>query len=343
MNSIIIFFIVFYLYFLLYNFIGYNSFTTINIESKFIINGKYDKKKLINVLNSYDIFNYKLINNFLIKTNKKSYKIINNKNQNKLDQDTILIIYETPQPKYSPSLQNSNEFTHHSLELLTTHKLFDMQFLMNIINDYINNNVDFKEMVIYKNICPLLSKPFYFNLIINLLVDNLSYKQRTSRKIIFNKSNIEEIKNELVNKLNGKFISDLDVIISLLSKDYMDYKNKIDCNLCICKSIRNSKNKYNIGNLLVPSNINIKNNELENIAISIRNSYNENCFIKNIDLMISSWVPHKLISTNIVTITSHDYLQKNLGTDNIWGNNNFIFVYFNNLTNEYTCLISYQL
>jgi hypothetical protein len=164
-----------------------------------------------------------------------------------------------------------------------------MQFLINIINDYINNNVDFKEMVIYKNICPLLLKPFYFNLIINLLVNNLSYKQqRTSREIIFNKSNIEEIKNKLVNKLNGKFISDIDVIISLLCKNYMDYKNKIDCNLCIIKSIRNSKNKYNIGNLLVPSNINIKNNELKNIAINIRNSYNENCFIKNIDLMISS-------------------------------------------------------
>lgn len=316
---IILFYVIILLYLLATKFIGFNLISNSTIISIFKINGNYKKDQLINTLNSFDVFNYQLYNNFLVKTKNKSYQIIHN--DDNINNDSILIIYVY-------------EFTdYHEFKVVATHKLFDMQLLLNIINDYINNNTNNKEMCIYRNFLPLISLIPSTICIVNLLKSNTN----SCTNISFDKYYIEQIKN---NSMNGSYLSDIDIVISLLTKNYMDHRNRSSCNISISKSIRNKQNKYKIGNIIMPNSVHIKNNNIENIAKTIRNSYTQkNIFIKECNIYITSWVPNKEISQNLTSVVPMSWYNNN-STNYNWGYKyNFIVLFFDRLTNKYNCYI----
>ena len=119
----------------------------------------------------------------------------------------------------------------------------------------------------------------------------------------------------------------------------MEYTKRSSCNICIVKSIRNSKNKYRIGNMFIPNSIYIKNNTIENIAATVRNSYIKKTIITKCNIFITSWIPHKKISQNITSISPSEWYN-NINTNYSWGYNyNCIILFFDRLTNKYNCFI----
>jgi len=321
-KAFILLYIIILLYLFATNFIGYNLLCNDKFTCILKINGNYDKDQFINILNSFDIFNYKLYNNFLIKSINKSYQIINN--DDIINKDSIFII-------------NVYEFTdYYEFKIIADHRLFDMQLLLNIINDYIYNNTNQKKMSIYRNFIPLIPLLPVSISINNILRSNTNYHTSIS----FDKYYIEKVKNESLNKLNISYLSDLDIIISLLTKNYMDYANRSSCNVCIVKSIRNNQNKYKLGNILIPNNVHIRNNNIENIATTVRNSYIKKIIVKECNIFITSWIPNKEISQNIISISPTEWYN-NINTNYNWGYKyNYIIIFFDRLTNNYNCFIA---
>jgi hypothetical protein len=233
------------------------------------VKNSYDHKKLIKILDSYEIFNYKLFANlFLYKSKYKTYNI---NNENKC-QDSIFII---------------NIFEHknfHTFNIKCKHAIFDMSLIINIIKAYITNDNSYKKI-------NFINK--FYKTDINMLKTKYVIKNEIYKKKIFtfNKLFIKKIKELYTSK--NIFLSELDILFSLLIKKYLLIQKKDNCTIGIIKTFRNKENMNHCGNSISVNCVNINNLSIKNIASTIRSSYNNNNSIDiktNIDIYITSWV-----------------------------------------------------
>jgi len=291
---------------------------------------KLDKKLLIKHLNTFEIFDYSVYYNILLfKTDKKSYLILDNEEElTKKDiENNILIIVFQKDPK--------------TIKIILDHGIFDGHLLINIFNDYhnnkIRNNENYKiEEITYTSILNLpkkysILKKKYITEIVNVL----DFQPFIINKYKYNKTLYTISKISVLNKQNEfkKYninISKMDIVFSIVCKKFMNMFNRKVLNAMILKSYRSinsvsifdfpqssqiKNNKFTCGNMIYSHIIQIKDDDLLEMADSIRKSYDTpNFSVKPIDIQLISW---HFKNENIISMkTAHDYT-KNVETNNI--------------------------
>ena len=283
---------------------------------------KLDKKALTNYLNTFEIFDYNICYELLLyKTNKKSYLILdNNENLSKEDiENHILIIIFQDDPK--------------TIELIIDHGLFDGHLLMNMFNDYyktissLQQNKNYKmEEINYTSIINLpkkysTMKKKYITEIVNIAdFQPFFLNKYNHEKKLYTIPKITILNKQQEFKKYNKYISKMDIIFSIVCKNFMKMFNKKVFNALIVKSHRSNNysffnfsqseqiidHTFTNGNMIYSHIIQVKDDNLFEMSDSIRNSYNKHNFsFKFIDIKLISWcIPNK----NIISMkTKHDY------------------------------------
>ena len=236
-----------------------NYFIFSHVKCYFILDGVFNKIQFIETLKSY---NFNIINKFdneIIVNYKSNNEIINFK----IDE------------------YNNN----YKINIIFNHTFFDMQSIINIINNYLQNNITKKKMITYKH--------FYINdiLMINLFYSSiLNFNKKYSyKKIIISKDYIEDIRKKINN-----YVSKIDIIKSIITDIYLQKYKKKKCNMLLIKAEKNKQKDY-FGNPLTTHLIQINKNSIEDMAYQIRNSYTNNniSLIIKIDIYITSWIPNE--------------------------------------------------
>jgi hypothetical protein len=228
------------------------------INCYFILDGNFNKVQFIETLNSYNFnINDKIDNNIIVnyKSNKEILKF---------------------------KIDNHNKY--YQVNVIFDHKFFDMQSIINIINNYLKNNKKKKHMITYKNF--YLNDLLTFNIFYSSLLNN--NKIHKYKKIIIKSDYVDKIRKNI-----NKYVSKIDIIISIITKIYMNrYKKKKNYNILLAKANKNKENDY-FGNPVTNHLTQINQNNLIDIAIQIRESYKNNkiYLFENIDISITSWFP----------------------------------------------------
>lgn len=249
-----------------------NYLINIPINCYFILDGKFNKVQFIETLNSYD---FDIID-----------KIDNN----------IIVNYKSNKEILKFKIDNYTEY--YKVNVIFDHKFFDMQSITNIINNYLKNNIKKKNIITYKNF--YLNDLLTFNIFYSSLLNN--NKTHKYKKII--------IKNDYVDKIRktiNKYVSKIDIIISIITKIYLNTYSKKDCNILLTKADKNKQNYY-FGNPVTPHLTQINQNNLTDIAIQIRESYKDNkiYLFENIDIYITSWFPIENYENKIKELSYND-------------------------------------
>lgn len=234
-----------------------NYLINIPITCYFTLDGNFNKVQFIETLNSYD---FDIID-----------KIDNN----------IIVNYKSNKEILKFKIDNYNRY--YQVNVIFDHKFFDMQTIINIINNYLKNNIKKKHMITYKK--------FYLN---DLLIFNIFYssylnknKIHKYKKIIINNKYIEKTRKTI-----DTYVSKIDIVISIITKIYFNrYKNK-KCNIILTKADKSKQNDY-FGNPVTSHLTQINQSNLTDIAIQVRDSYKYNniYLFENIDIYITSWFP----------------------------------------------------
>ena len=212
---------------------------TRKIKCFFLLKGKYDSKKMLKILDSYEIFDYQLFGTRLVKTMRKSYDIEGHENEKAL----LSIRAE----------QHSDNYT---LNVMFNHELFDMQYIMEIIDGYLRDDFSHKPLMI--------NKVFYgsdVNLNILMLWNYFKRVNVEREKITVKK---EEIKTLQVDNL-----SSLDIVFAILANKYLGNTGKTKCILSIIKSQRGPNDRYRVGNMVTFHTVEIRPGTTTDIAKQI--------------------------------------------------------------------------
>ena len=306
MNKIVIIllFIIIILYLINNKTIGLkNNLLQYKIATSIVLNGTYDQQKLIKVFESYNLkFNQ-------INTNQINF---------------ILSEYSS-----SPNIEiKINESKNkYIMNIIFDHKYYDMQCITTMINSYLKNDISYKEINIMKQL-------YFTDLLgLNLFYNTLTIKPKKYKfkQILVSKEQINNIKN-----LNTNYVSNIDVVISIITTEYLNYTNKNNANIMIIKSKNDNKIKHYIGNNITFHQSLINLDSLINMSLQIRKSYsniNYSLFI-NIDIYITSWYPIENYNNEILEI---NYINNN---NNILMNVPF-FIIISMINNNYQINIYY--
>jgi len=242
-----------YLLYIEINFGIRNYLINIPINCYFILDGNFNKVQFIETLNSYN------------------FDIIDKSDNN------ISVNYKSNKEILKFKIDNHNKY--YQVNVIFDHKFFDMQSIINIINNYLKNNIKKKHMITYKKF--YLNDLLSFNIFYSSLLNN--NKTHKYKKII--------IKNDYVDKIRkniDKYVSKIDIIISIITKIYLNRYKKKNCNIILTKADKNKQNDY-FGNPVTSHLTQVNQNNLTDIAIQIRESYkyNKNYLFENIDIYIS--------------------------------------------------------
>jgi hypothetical protein len=222
------------------------------IHCYFILDGNFNKVQFIETLNSYNFDVIDKIDNNIIVNYKSNKEILKFKIDNHIKYYRVNIIFD--------------------------HKFFDMQSIINIINNYLKNNINKKNIITYKNF--YLNDLLAFTIFYSSLLNN--NKTPKYKKIIIKNDYVEKIKKKI-----NKYVSKIDIIISIISKIYLNTYNKKVCNILLTKADKSKQNDY-IGNPVTNHLTQINQNNLIDIALQIRESYKNNkiYLFENIDIYI---------------------------------------------------------
>jgi len=240
------------------------------ITCYFTLKGKYDGEKLIRVLDSYEIFDYRLLLGTRLvrmKPGKKSYDIGGSER-------TALLSIRVDQTRYDD----------YTLNITFHHGVFDMQYIMEILDAYLRNDSSPKPLRISKSVYlsdvePSTLKPS--NYIRSVVL--------TREKIIVSKEDIHGFR--------ATGLSSLDIVFAILARKYLMEAGKSSFTLSIIKSTRTQQNdRSRIGNMVTFHNVAIRSGRVRDIADRIRKSYSEGTAFAPADVVITSWVPHKGLS-----------------------------------------------
>jgi hypothetical protein len=253
----IFFIIILYLLYIEINFGIRNYLFNFPINCYFILDGNFNKAQFIETLNSYNFDVIDKIDNNIIVNYKSNKEILKFKIDNHIKYYRVNIIFD--------------------------HKFFDMQSIINIINNYLKNNIKKKNIITYKNF--YLNDLLAFNIFYSSLLNN--NKTPKYKKIIIKNDYVEKIKKKI-----NKYVSKIDIIISIISKIYLNTYNKKVCNIILTKADKSKQNDY-FGNPVTNHLTQINQTNLIDIAIQIRESYKNNkiYLFENIDIYITSWFP----------------------------------------------------
>jgi hypothetical protein len=268
-----------------------NLFLNRIVKFYYVIKGIFNENKFIELLKSYD---------FII-----------NKNKNK-----IVIDYKLY--KNIINFEIIQNIENYKIIVEFNHIYFDIQGVHKIINNYLNNNMEKKNMIICKNIYK--NDLYLFNVLL-IFIRNYN-KPFKYEKIIITNEYIMEKKNKSKN-----YISKIDVIMGFFSKKYLLQYNKKSCNLLFTKSDKTIKNNY-LGNPVTYHLISITNDK--NIEKQIRNSYKQNNLdlTKYIDIYMTSWIncenTNKIEEINRMTNKHYKQMKTNYSIILCMKNNDFI-------------------
>jgi len=248
----IFFLIISYLLYIEINFGIRNYLFNFPIHCYFILDGNFNKVQFIETLNSYNFDVIDKIDNNIIVNYKSNKEILKFKIDNHIKYYRVNIIFD--------------------------HKFFDMQSIINIINNYLKNNINKKNIITYKNF--YLNDLLAFTIFYSSLLNN--NKTPKYKKIIIKNDYVEKIKKKI-----NKYVSKIDIIISIISKIYLNTYNKKVCNILLTKADKSKQNDY-IGNPVTNHLTQINQNNLIDIALQIRESYKNNkiYLFENIDIYI---------------------------------------------------------
>jgi hypothetical protein len=262
-----------------------------NINTYITLKGEYKEQQLIDVLNSYNIFDFYLFGSLLVsnKSKTKSYEIIETDKQLKMSSKKLLAL------RIQKRLKN-----YYTIEILFNHIVFDMQGIFNIIENYLKNNTTTKKIKIYKKFH--LTDLSVFSKFLSLF-DKIICKNEVQ---IISKDFIQQQKFNLS-------LSSLDLVFAVLILKYLVDSNKEKCVVTIVRSNRTCPIK--IGNNLSLHNVLIIKNDIKNIAEQIRKSYLQQSYKYTLgNIWITSWIPHKgmniynfIISNGIIKTDNYDF------------------------------------
>jgi hypothetical protein len=234
-----------------------NYLINIPITCYFILDGNFNKIQFIETLNSYDFDIIDKIDNNIIVNYKSNKEILKFKIDNHIKYYQVNVIFD--------------------------HKFFDMQTIINIINNYLKNNIKKKHMVTYKK--------FYLNDLLTFNIFYSSYLNKNKihkyKKIIINNKYIEKTRKTI-----DTYVSKIDIVISIITKIYFNRYKKKNCNIILTKADKSKQNDY-FGNPVTSHLTQVNQSNLTDIAIQVRDSYKYNkiYLFENIDIYITSWFP----------------------------------------------------
>ena len=138
-------------------------------------------------------------------------------------------------------------------------------------------------MITYKNF--YLNDLLSFNIFYSSLLNN--NKIHKYKKIIIKRDYVDKIRKNI-----NKYVSKIDIIMSIITKIYMNRYKKKNYNILLAKANKNKENDY-FGNPVTFHLTQVNQNNLTDIAIQIRESYKYNkiYLFENIDIYITSWFP----------------------------------------------------
>jgi len=248
----------------------------------FTLKGKYEKEKLIQVLDSYEIFNYRLFGTRLVKMGigMKSYDLGGS------SRATLL------------SIRIDQARDDYTLNITFHHGVFDMQYIMEILDAYLRNDSSPKPLQISKSVYlsdvePSILKPWNY-----------------LRSVVIKREKIV-VTNEDINGFRASTgLSSLDIVFAILGRKYLMDAGKTSCILSIIRSTRTQPNdKFRIGNMVTFHNVKISGRDtVTDIADRIRKSYSKGTTFSAADVVITSWVPHKGFSHLYPAIKSNGRL-----------------------------------
>jgi hypothetical protein len=241
----------------------------------FTLEGVYDKRILIEVLDSYEIFDYRLIGTRLVKTGKKSYDI----QENQTSQETSSLL----------SVRVDRNCSDYTLRITFDHGVFDMQYVMEIIDAYLRKDSSPKPLQISKSV--YLSDILVFG---NYLPSRDDVKRD---KII--------VTMETVKAYREPGLSCLDIVFATLAHKYLMDAGKTSCVVCITKSTRTTPDRYRVGNMVTFHNVAITRGTIKDIAHRIRKSYVSGTTFAPADILITSWVPNKSLTHLYTTLKTN--------------------------------------
>jgi len=250
----------------------------------FTLKGEYDREKLFRVLDSYEIFNYRLFGTRLVKmeTGKKSYNI------GERERRTALL-----------SIRVDQTWDDYTLNMTFHHGVFDMQYIMEILDAYLGNDSYPKPLQI--------SKSVYLSDVEPSILNPWNY----FRSVVIEREKLVVTKEDINGFRGATGLSSLDIVFAILARKYLMDAGKTSCILCIIRSTRTQLNdKFRIGNMLTCHNVKISSRDtVTEIANRIRKSYSEGtAFAAAADVVITSWVPHKGFSHLYPAIKSNGRL-----------------------------------